>query len=241
MQAIGDAIAAYAPTNQPFAVLDAGCGEGSYPCQIANRFPQARVIGLDLSRDAITAAAKLSANMPTTNKPAIGMPAINQSATAESTVTKPATANPTTAKYHPNHPHWLIGNINRLPIRSNSLSFLLNILTPADYAEFSRVLRKDGILIKVIPGKDYLAEVRACISSQLQNDEYENERVFKHLQSHAALLERQSLRHTYTVTPEQAALFARMTPMTTHLSMEELECISFSQITIHLELVICNI
>ena len=44
--------------DAPFTLLDAGCGEGYYARQLAQRFPAATIIGLDLSRDGIRAAAR---------------------------------------------------------------------------------------------------------------------------------------------------------------------------------------
>ena len=199
MQAIGDAVEAHAPAGAPFSLLDAGCGEGSYAHALARRFPQANVIGLDLNRDAVTAAARL-----------------------------------------PGPAHWLVGNLGRLPIANGCLSFLLDVLTPADYGEFSRVLAPGGILLKVVPGQSYLSEIRNCLRQELRSGDYENHRVLSHLQKHACLLEQKTLCHTYPVTPEQGALFARMTPMTFGLSPEALESIHISAITIHLELMVCR-
>ena len=199
MQAIGDAIRTFFPAGHPLAILDAGCGEGSYCHYLSRFFPQADIIGLDINRDAMIAAAKQAT-----------------------------------------HAHWLVGNLSRLPIRNEGLHVLLDVLTPADYREFSRVLQPEGILLKVIPGKDYLREVRDCVRQDLHSGDYENDRVFSHLQKHAHVLEQKTLYHTYPVTPAQAALFARMTPMTLGLPPESLESISFSTITIHLELAICR-
>ncbi|MDD5897801.1 MAG: methyltransferase domain-containing protein, partial [Clostridia bacterium] len=50
---VAEAIARHLP-DAPLTVLDAGCGEGYYTRLLAERFPQAQWIGLDISRDAIT-------------------------------------------------------------------------------------------------------------------------------------------------------------------------------------------
>ena len=44
--------------DAPFSLLDAGCGEGYYARSIAGSFPRSRVVGIDLSRDGIRAAAR---------------------------------------------------------------------------------------------------------------------------------------------------------------------------------------
>jgi len=44
--------------SKPFTLLDAGCGEGYYARQLAQQFSHSTIIGLDLSRDGIRAAAR---------------------------------------------------------------------------------------------------------------------------------------------------------------------------------------
>lgn len=199
MQALADSVTMHAPSGGAFTLLDAGCGEGSYTRDLASRFPRAKMIGVDLSRDAIVAAART-----------------------------------------PSPAHWLVGNISRLPVQDHSHDFLLDVLTPADYGEFSRALHQSGFLLKVIPGNDYLSQVRACVAKELRSAHYDNARVLSHLEEHATILKRTTLHHTYPVTPAQAAHFAHMTPMTFGLSPESLKSISFSEITIHLELLLCQ-
>lgn len=49
--------------DMPFLLLDAGCGEGYYARQLAQQFHEASIIGLDLSRDGIRAAARQPGNV----------------------------------------------------------------------------------------------------------------------------------------------------------------------------------
>jgi len=51
---------------------------------------------------------------------------------------------------------WCVADLRKLPIADHSLSAVLNILTPASYAEFARILRPDGVLLKVYPAEGYL-------------------------------------------------------------------------------------
>ncbi len=199
MEAVAQAIGARYPSNGSFVLLDVGCGEGAYARELQTRFPNGQILGIDLSRDAIWAAAKQSPQV-----------------------------------------HWLVGNLGNLPLRDHSVDILLDVLTPADYGEFSRVLSQDGLLLKIVPGKLYLAELRACLAQELRTEAYDNTRVLAHLQKHATLLDQQTLRYTRPVTPEQAAFFARMTPMTFGIPKESLPKIAFSQITLDVELLLCR-
>ncbi len=186
------------PAEQPLMMLDAGCGEGYYSREMASRFPAATVLGLDLSRAAITAAAKRSRQA-----------------------------------------HWLVGNLARLPIADHCLQVLLNILTPADYHEFERVLLPEGVLLKVVPGNQYLQEIRQALAPVLWEASYSNAPVLEHLSGRVRLLEQQSLLATLPVTPAQAQFFLRMTPMTFGLPPQILAQVTFPQITIHLEVLLC--
>ncbi len=60
----------------------------------------------------------------------------------------------------------MIGDLANLPLLDNSIDILLNLLSPANYQEFARVLKPGGLLIKVIPGSEYLKEVRQALQIQ---------------------------------------------------------------------------
>lgn len=197
VQALSEAMEAYAVPRP--ALLDAGCGEGYYLRSLAASTDCAAMLGVDLSRAAIAAAARASLQA-----------------------------------------HWLVGDLTRLPLRDGSLDVILNILTPADYREFARVLKPGGLFLKVIPGADYLLEVRRLLSSELRNAEYSNERVVAHLQANAEVLSMRELRYTLGVTPEQARLFLDMTPMSFGVEPSKRPEADFDSITIHLALLCCH-
>lgn len=55
---------------------------------------------------------------------------------------------------------WLVGDISNLPFKDHSADVILNIFSPANYDEFKRVLKPDGLLIKVIPLNHHFKELR---------------------------------------------------------------------------------
>ncbi len=188
-----------APQPAPF-VLDVGCGEGYYARALAASLPAATVAGVDLSRDAVLAAARQA-------------PAL----------------------------HWFVADLTRLPFATDAATALVDVLTPADYREFGRVLAPDGLLYKLIPADDYLAEIRQAVASRLQGEPFSNARVISHLLGNAEVLERIAVRRTLPVTPAQAQDFLRMTPMTFGLPEEALAGITFPQITVAMELFVCRL
>lgn len=105
---------------------------------------------------------------------------------------------------------WLVADLTSMPFRDGSVDILYNILSPAHYAEFSRVLSKDGILIKVVPNGGYLKEIRAIAK---ENNVYSNEKVIKHLAEHFSIVKTEVIQKTHPITDAQAQDFLRMTPL----------------------------
>lgn len=136
--------------------------------------------------------------------------------------------------------HWLVADLKRLPFANGALDVMLDVLTPANYQAFSRVIKSDGELIKVIPGDDYLREVRAAVKPLLRSADYHNQRVIDHLEAHARVVERVAVHETFPLSAEQSASFLRMTPMTFSIPTETLESLSLSSITIHMEVLRCQ-
>ena len=198
-QPVIDAIAKWLDGREGL-VLDAGCGEGYYARRFAAQFPALQLIGLDISRDAITAAAR-----------------------------EASAAN------------WFVADLKHLPFADNCADVLLDVLTPADYAEFGRVLKQDGLLIKVVPGSDYLCEVRKAVAPWLRSgDTYDNTRVMDHLKEHADIVEETEVRVTRPLTEEESAAFLRMTPMTFSVPEETLQTLHLQQITVHMHVLKCR-
>jgi 23S rRNA (guanine745-N1)-methyltransferase len=63
---------------------------------------------------------------------------------------------------------WAVGDLSRLPLKDNGVTAVMNILSPANYPEFSRVLAPGGVTLKAVPGESYLREVRALAKDRLR-------------------------------------------------------------------------
>ena len=90
----------------------------------------------------------------------------------------------------------------------------LNILTPSNYQEFMRVLAPEGSLVKVIPGNDYLAELR----QQLYRSNPEKTNVFECGYSRASAVRISSVtfeevRYTVKLTDATYRHLLEMTPL----------------------------
>lgn len=130
---------------------------------------------------------------------------------------------------------WMVADLKRLPFVPGGMDVVLDVLTPADYQAFSSVLGESGVLIKVIPGADYLKEVRNLFRDRLRNPDYDNERVLCHLEAHGEILERATVWAEFPLDERQSADFLRMTPMTFSIPEEERREKQVEKITIHME------
>ena len=150
-----------------------------------------RVIGLDLSQDAIIEACR-----------------------AESSVL------------------WLIGDLARPPLALGSVDLILNILSPANYPAFQSLLTPDGEVLKVVPAKDHLAELRELAKGSLADREYSNERVLALFEKELLLTEKTEIQKTLPLTREQARDFLYMTPLMQHVDRETIDLSKLTQIRV---------
>jgi len=58
---------------------------------------------------------------------------------------------------------WFVAGIKHLPFAQASLDMVLNVFSPADFPEFSRVLGETGVLLIVSPGPRHLNGLREVI------------------------------------------------------------------------------
>lgn len=178
----------------PAVILDAGCGEGYYSAYLSadDRFSDNALIGVDLSRDAVAAAARRQARAC-----------------------------------------WCVADLANLPMRKNTADVVLNVLAPANYAEFKRVLRPGGLLIKVVPGNGYLAELRAAMG----NDDaagYNNSDVVAYTQKHMKNPQQQQVCYQAPLTAEQSRWLWTMTPLAEHARQQQLPELSHITVDLHL-------
>ncbi len=135
---------------------------------------------------------------------------------------------------------WTVGDLRRLPFVSGTFDAVLNVLTPAAYHEFARVLSPSGVLIKVYPGREYLRQLREARGLPL----YEEGDVAAHL-SASAVIERTI--HVAACQPVTEALWAdavSMSPINQDLTAQEKEEIArhpAKEITIDLWVTRCRL
>ena len=143
------------------------------------------------------------------------------------------------AKSEPNWAvNWFVGDLARLPIKDASMDILLDIFSPANYGEFRRVLSKDGILIKVIPTKNHLKEIRQKVQDQLTNKDYSNQDIKEHFQERFTILSSQTASLTKTITANQLQALLSMTPLLFHIDQTKIDWSQLTEITIEAEILV---
>lgn len=115
------------------SLMDVGCGEGYYLNRVVEKLHDEIdfVVGVDLSKDAISLATSESQNI-----------------------------------------NWFVADLTNIPCKDESMDVILNVFTPANYNEFYRVLKEDGLLIKIVPFKSHFIELRQALN--IKEYDYEN-------------------------------------------------------------------
>ena len=134
--------------------------------------------------------------------------------------------------------NWFVGDLARLPLQDASMDILLDIFSPANYGEFRRVLSKDGILIKVIPTKNHLKEIRQTVQDQLTKKDYSNQDIKDHFQEHFTILSSQTASLTKTITANHLQALLSMTPLLFHVDQTKIDWSQLTEITIEAEMLV---
>lgn len=135
---------------------------------------------------------------------------------------------------------WCVADLRRLPFPDAAFDVVLDVLTPANYSEFRRVLAPDGLLIKVYPGSDYLHELRAARGMA----PYAEGQVDAYLRDHAREMTSVRVTRTLPVDTPLWRYFVWMTPLNQDLSLEEKDVLAKQpapSVTIDLHIAACKL
>lgn len=124
---------------------------------------------------------------------------------------------------------WLIDDLSDIHIQDHRVDIILNILSPANYMEFKRVLKPDGIIVKVVPGEKYLHEIREILKSKTDTNSddhnlYDNTETMLHTKSGMDIIKNQHIDYTLKLSEEEYEWFINMTPLTHNKNLNQLRC-----------------
>ena len=110
---------------------------------------------------------------------------------------------------------WCVGDLCDIPLPDGAVEAIVNVLTPANYGEFSRVLAPGGSLVKVVPSAAHLQEIRSLTNQSPYTHALEE--TIAILKKRFALLEQKTIRYTVFCDEALAAAVYAMTPLTAHV------------------------
>ncbi len=110
-----------------------------------------------------------------------------------------------------------------MPMQDHSVDIILNVFTPANYAEFQRILKPNGALVKVVPAPGHMYELRQLAGCNLSHVDVQDHGVAEHLTRHMDLAGRTRTTQTSAVTRELARDLARMSPVTFGMDAQSLD------------------
>ncbi|MBQ7885955.1 MAG: methyltransferase domain-containing protein [Clostridia bacterium] len=123
-------------------------------------------------------------------------------------------------------------DLKNIPVQDHTVDVLLDIFTPANYAEFARVLAPGGVIMKLAPRSGYLRELRALAGDRLRHQEYDSSDVERYVHEKMNVLAQEAITYTLDVAQETAYHLARMTPMLAGVDVDALDLSGIAQITI---------
>lgn len=136
---------------------------------------------------------------------------------------------------------WLVADLANNPFKDHSFNVILNILSPANYSEFTRLIKDSGCVIKVVPQQDYLKELREFFYSGEEGQTYSNAQIVDRFSRSFQTVTRSSLRYTQALDQAALSLLVKMSPLTWASSQAKIEQFlnnEWMEITVALEILI---
>lgn len=131
---------------------------------------------------------------------------------------------------------WCVGDLAKSPFARTSFDAILNILSPANYEEFKRLLIPNGCVVKVVPQSGYLQELRAQLYADSTKESYSNEQIVSRFKESFADVRVERITYTVPLATELVPALLEMTPMGWHKKEEA--NIHLEEITIDVDVLV---
>ncbi|MEC1260779.1 methyltransferase domain-containing protein [Bacillus swezeyi] len=118
---------------------------------------------------------------------------------------------------------WLVADLAKAPFQSGTFDVILNILSPSNYEEFTRLLSDEGAVIKVIPKSGYLKELREAFYDEPEKRAYSNQLTVDRFSAHFDVAKRRELSYRSVLDRRQLAQLIRMTPLSWRTDEERIK------------------
>ncbi|GGP14733.1 putative 23S rRNA (guanine-N(1)-)-methyltransferase YxjB [Oceanobacillus neutriphilus] len=136
---------------------------------------------------------------------------------------------------------WTVGDLANTPFMNEQFDVILNILSPSNYNEFNRVLKADGLFIKVVPQSSYLKELREIIYNQPEKQSYSNVDIVERFNENFQVMDSSRICYTIPLGNTFIQSLVQMTPLAWEATKEQVKLLldeDSAQITVDLEILI---
>ncbi len=177
--------------QKTLVLLDAGCGEGSHTAGIIRRLRQAQTDNTSEQDDRLCSVGI-----------DISKEGIKMATSQEAPVI------------------WCVSDLAAMPFQADAFNIVLNILSPANYREFKRIMQPKGYLIKVVPESVYLQEIRDAAYGGQDRPPYDNDQVIEGFYAHMTDCRQERIEYKVYPNLEYLDDILRMTPLTADMDID---------------------
>lgn len=131
------------------------------------------------------------------------------------------------AKDYPGN-SWVVADLANCPFQEKAFDVLLNILSPANYKEFTRILKEDGLFIKIVPENAYLKQLRAIFYEDVEKEKEGNP--VDSVSAHFKNVTTERMTYDFPLDVDLLENLIRMTPLTWGASAEKIKQAKMSEI-----------
>lgn len=128
--------------------------------------------------------------------------------------------------YNSSNRFYFNGDVNNIPIASDSMDVIIDFLSPYSESEVKRVLKKGGLFIKVAPSSDYLIELRNANGLEKYQKQQE---IIDNLGKHFKNILTENYHKTFKIKQDDVENLIGMTPLKLNMTNLKIE-----QVTIDL-------
>lgn len=105
---------------------------------------------------------------------------------------------------------YCVGDINNLPIQDKTINLIINFLSPYNTLEINRILKNDGYFIKVVPGDNYLKELREAFHME---DYEKKDEVKNNILKNFDIIQEYNVNNVKKINLDELDNLINMTPM----------------------------
>lgn len=122
--------------------------------------------------------------------------------------------------YNSSNRFYFNGDVNNIPIASDSMDVIIDFLSPYSESEIKRVLKKGGLFIKVAPSSDYLIELRNANGLEKYQKQQE---IIDNLGKHFKNILTENYHKTFKIEKDDVENLIGMTPLKLNMTNLKIE------------------